>query len=94
MEQKKGWRWSQEAAEVGSRGLPLYRKARNIVKELRKEVMERNNDIQVWDTETLHTTDWLKCVCRADIGNVIAAFISCNRVPSYSKKPFKVILCF
>lgn len=43
-------------------------------------------NIQVWGTETLHTTDWLMCMCRADMGNVIVAFISCNGLPSYSKK--------
>lgn len=41
---------------------------------------------QVQDMETLRTTDWLMCVCRADMGNVIVAFISYNRLPSYFKK--------
>lgn len=43
-------------------------------------------NIQVWGIETLHTTDWLMCVCRADMGNVIVAFISRSGLPPYSKK--------
>lgn len=30
-------------------------------------------NIQVWDMMILHTTDWLMCMCRADMGNVIVA---------------------
>lgn len=37
-------------------------------------------NIQVWDMETLHTTDWLMCVCQADMSNATVAFISCSRL--------------